>query len=110
LLDILVEEGQKHSILTETPYFPETIHLKLGPFDAELNFASNTDRWSECQEEISESPVHITDFIHVPRFRDERSKFVGHVRNFFFATCFPDCHPIKWTIKIKIEDHFHKVV
>jgi hypothetical protein len=47
-----------------------------------LNSASNTDRWSECQEEILESDFHFTDFIHVPRFRDGCSKFVRQVRNF----------------------------
>jgi hypothetical protein len=78
--------------------------------DAEFSSSYNTDRWSECHEEISESAAYITDFIHVPRFRDERSKFVGQVRNFFFTTCFPDCLLINWTIKIKIEDHFQKVV
>jgi hypothetical protein len=83
---------------------------KLGLFDAELNSAYNTDRGSECQEEISESAAHFTDFIHVPRFRDGCSKFVGQVRNFFFATCFPHCLLINWRIKIKIEEHFQKVV
>jgi hypothetical protein len=53
--------------------------------DAEFSSSYNTDRWSECHEEISESAAHFTDFIHVPRFRDERSKFVGQVRNFFFC-------------------------
>ncbi len=84
------------------------VHLKLGPFNAEFSSSYNTDRWSECHEEISESAAHFTDFIHVPRFRDERSKFVGQVRNFLFATCFPDCLPINWRIKIEIADHFQK--
>ncbi len=84
--------------------------MKLGPFDAELNSASNTDRASECHKKNSNSLLTLSDFIHVPRFRDERWKFVGLVRNFFFATRFGDCDPINCTIKIKIEDHFHKVV
>ncbi len=59
---------------------------KLGPFDAEFSYVSNTDRWSEFQREISESAAHFTDFIHVPRFRDGCSQFLGQVRNFLFAT------------------------
>jgi hypothetical protein len=83
LLDILAEQGQNTGFWPEPPYFPEVVRSKLGPLDAELNSAYNTDRWRECQEEISESAAHFTDFIHVPRFRDGCSKFVGKVRNFF---------------------------
>jgi len=84
------------------------VHLKLGPFDAEFSSSYNTDRWSECHEEISESAAHFTDFIHVPRFCDECSKFVGQVRNFLFATCFPDCLLINWRIEVEIGDRFQE--
>jgi hypothetical protein len=51
-LNILAEQGQKHSIFAEAPIFYKAIPLKLGPLDAEPNFTSNTDLWSEYLEGI----------------------------------------------------------
>jgi hypothetical protein len=56
--------------------------------DAELNSASNTDQWSEYQEEIPEPAARFTSFIHVFRFCDGCSKFVGQVRKFFLLAAF----------------------
>jgi hypothetical protein len=53
-----MEQGQKHSVLTQTSYFLKVLPFQLGPFDAEFhsasnlsNYGANTSRWTNISDD-----------------------------------------------------------